>query len=70
MSAGASRYAMLDKGWDRLPRVRDLCGYAGPAPVSLRDYAYMMRLQGVPSKPASMAVLRMCAARSGADGTS
>jgi hypothetical protein len=58
MSAGASRYAMLDKGWDRVARVRDMCGYSGPAPVSLRDYSYMMRLQGVPSRPASMETVR------------
>src|SRR3982750_3883355 len=42
---GATRYAMLDHGWERLARVQAMCGYTGPAPVSLRDYAHMMRLQ-------------------------
>ncbi|HEX8749138.1 MAG TPA: hypothetical protein VF717_18320 [Pyrinomonadaceae bacterium] len=52
-SVGATRYAMLDKGWERLKRVQSVCGYTGPAPVSLDDYTHMMRLQAVPSRPAS-----------------
>ncbi|MFL6231452.1 MAG: hypothetical protein ACJ741_21980 [Pyrinomonadaceae bacterium] len=55
---GATRYAMLDRGWDRLQRARMFCGYDGPAPVSLADYAHMMRLQAVPSRPATMDTLR------------
>ena len=55
---GATRYAMLDRGWDHLTRVQLLCGYHGAAPVSLRDYAHMMRLQAVPAKPATMASVR------------
>lgn len=51
---GATRYAMLDRGWERLSRVQNVCGYVGRAPVSLADYTHMMQLQAVPSKPASM----------------
>ncbi|MGB8507508.1 MAG: hypothetical protein WCD76_03805, partial [Pyrinomonadaceae bacterium] len=40
---GATRYAMLERGWERVARAREMCGYTGPAPVSLRDYAHMMR---------------------------
>jgi hypothetical protein len=55
---GATRYAMLDHGWERLARVQAMCGYTGPAPVSLRDYAHMMRLQAIPSQPATMENVR------------
>ena len=51
-AVGATRYAMLDHGWERLARVQAQSGYVGPAPVSLTDYAQMMRLQAMPSKPA------------------
>src|SRR5918911_1128889 len=53
-SVGATRYGMLDHGWERLARVQAVCGYTGPAPVSLSDYTHMMRLQAVPSRPASI----------------
>lgn len=55
---GWTRYAMLDHGWDRLTRLLSMCGYTGAAPVSLRDYAHMMRLQSIPSEPASMETAR------------
>ncbi|HEY0101475.1 MAG TPA: hypothetical protein VGB76_21295 [Pyrinomonadaceae bacterium] len=55
---GATRYGMLDKGWERLARARAFCGYDGPAPVSLRDYAHMMRLQAVPARHATMDSVR------------
>lgn len=55
---GATRYAMLDHGWDRLVRLRAVCGYSGAAPVSLQDYSHMMRLQSIPSHPASMETVR------------
>ncbi|HVF86444.1 MAG TPA: hypothetical protein VM866_02595 [Pyrinomonadaceae bacterium] len=55
---GATRYAMLDRGWERLTRAQSICGYTGPAPVSLDDYAHMMRLQAVPSNPATMEMVR------------
>ena len=56
---GQTRYAMLDHGWEQVTRLHTHCGYAGPAPVTLSDYAYMMKLQGTPSKPASMTAVRM-----------
>ncbi|HKQ51313.1 MAG TPA: hypothetical protein VJT74_03025 [Pyrinomonadaceae bacterium] len=55
---GSTRYAMLDHGWERQTRLQSVCGYTGPAPVSLKDYAHMMRLQAVPSQPASMETVR------------
>jgi hypothetical protein len=55
---GATRYAMLDRGWERVTRAHSLCGYTAPAPVSLRDYAYMLKLQAVPSRPATIAAMR------------
>jgi hypothetical protein len=55
---GATRYAMLDHGWERVIRLESLNGYRGPAPVSLADYTHMMRLQAVPSRPASMDTVR------------
>ena len=57
-AVGATRYAMLDHGWERLARVQNQSGYLGPAPVSLADYAHMMRLQAMPSKPASFETVR------------
>jgi MoxR-like ATPase len=59
-TVGATRYAMLDHGWDRLPRLLSVCGYTGAAPVSLNDYAHMMRLQSIPSDPASIDTVRSC----------
>jgi hypothetical protein len=53
-AVGATRYAMLDHGWERLARLQSQNAYLGPAPVSLADYAHLMRLQAVPSKPASI----------------
>jgi hypothetical protein len=55
---GATRYGMLDKGWAQLARARAFCGYDGAAPVSLRDYAHMMRLQAVPARHATMDSVR------------
>jgi hypothetical protein len=57
-TVGSTRYAMLDHGWDRLARLLSVCGYTGAAPVSLNDYAHMMRLQSIPSDPASMETVR------------
>jgi hypothetical protein len=48
-----TRYAMLDHGWERVERLLHNCGYAGPAPVTLQDYSYMMRLQATPAQSAS-----------------
>jgi predicted ATPase with chaperone activity len=55
---GSTRYAMLDHGWDRLARLLSISGYVGPAPVSLRDYSHMMKLQSIPSNTADMETVR------------
>jgi hypothetical protein len=55
---GSTRYSMLDHGWDRVARLVSLCGYTGAAPVSLSDYTHMMRLQSIPSEPASLETVR------------
>jgi hypothetical protein len=55
---GATRYAMLDQGWERLLRMESQNGYRGPAPVSLADYSHMVRLQAGPSQPASIEAVR------------
>lgn len=57
-AVGSTRYAMLDHGWERLTRLQSQSGYLGPAPVSLADYSYMMRLQAVPSQSASIETVR------------
>jgi hypothetical protein len=57
-TVGSTRYAMLDHGWDRLARLLSVCGYTGAAPVSLNDYAHMMRLQSIPTDAASMETVR------------
>lgn len=57
-TVGATRYAMLDRGWERVARVRTNSGYTGPAPVSLRDYSHMMRLQAVPAEPSTPETVR------------
>jgi hypothetical protein len=57
-AVGSTRYAMLDHGWERVTRLQSQSGYLGPAPVSLTDYAHMMRLQAVPSQPASIETVR------------
>jgi hypothetical protein len=57
-AVGATRYAMLDRGWERASRLMSSCGYVGPAPVTLNDYGHMMRLQSIPSEPATMDSVR------------
>ncbi|HJT66558.1 MAG TPA: hypothetical protein VJ749_08895 [Pyrinomonadaceae bacterium] len=57
-AVGATRYAMLDHGWERVSRLQQQSGYLGAAPVSLDDYAHMMRLQAVPSRAATMENVR------------
>lgn len=39
------RYAMLDRGWERVRRLLDMSGYIGPAPVSLSSYTAMIQWQ-------------------------
>ncbi|MGH9962213.1 MAG: hypothetical protein ACREBC_34665, partial [Pyrinomonadaceae bacterium] len=57
-AVGNTRYGMLDHGWERVARLQSQTGYLGPAPVSLVDYTYMMRLQAVPSNPATIETVR------------
>ncbi len=57
-TVGSTRYSMLDHGWDRLVRLLAISGYTGAAPVTLADYSHMMRLQSIPSHPASMDTVR------------
>ncbi|HSK64116.1 MAG TPA: hypothetical protein VK893_09750 [Pyrinomonadaceae bacterium] len=57
-AVGATRYAMLDHGWERVARLQQQSGYLGPAPVSLDDYAHMMRLQAIPTRAATMDSVR------------
>jgi len=57
-AVGATRYAMLDHGWERVARLQQQSGYLGAAPVSLEDYSHMMRLQAVPSRSATMENVR------------
>ncbi len=37
------RYTMLDRGWQRAQQLLQVCGYIGPAPVSLDAYAEGVR---------------------------
>jgi hypothetical protein len=39
------RYAMLDRGWERVRRLLDMNAYIGPAPVSLDAYSAKVRRQ-------------------------
>ena len=55
---GATRYTMLDHGWDRVMWLRSQCAYEGPAPVSLADYTRMIRANALPANPASMEKVR------------
>ena len=57
-AAGLTRYAMLDHGWERVLRLQTQSGYEGPAPVTLDDYTYMMRLQAAPAQVASLEIVR------------
>lgn len=57
-AVGSTRYGMLDHGWERVTRLQSQSGYLGPAPVSLNHYSYMMKLQAVPSRSASIETVR------------
>src|SRR5271156_2060442 len=37
-----NRYALTNRGHERVERMRTVCGYSGPAPVSLEAYAAMV----------------------------
>lgn len=56
--SGATRYSMLDNGWERVRVVQSQCGYVGPAPVSLADYSHMTRLQAALVRAIPMARVR------------
>ncbi len=56
--SGATRYSMLEQGWERVKVLQGHCGYVGPAPVSLADYTHITRLQASLSRPVSMARVR------------
>jgi predicted ATPase with chaperone activity len=45
LAAQNRRYAMLDRGWERVRRLLDLNAYIGAAPVSLDAYTAMVRRQ-------------------------
>jgi len=45
------RYAMLDRGWERVRRLLDISGYIGPAPVSLSAYTAMVQWQEKTKEP-------------------
>jgi len=46
-----TRYAMLDRGWERVNRLLELNGYIGPAPVSLKAYTEMVLQQDRQRQP-------------------
>jgi hypothetical protein len=52
------RYAMLDRGWERVRRLLDLNAYIGEAPVSLAAYAAMVRNQEEQRPPVSHDAVR------------
>jgi hypothetical protein len=37
------RYAMLDRGWEKVQRLISICGYIGPSPITLDDYSAGIR---------------------------
>lgn len=47
------RYAMLERGWQRVNRLLDINGYIGPAPVSLQSYTEMVLHQSQSREPVS-----------------
>ncbi len=57
-TAGATRYAMLEQGWERLVQSEARNGYRGPVPVSLADYSHLIRLQAELSNHTSVETVR------------
>lgn len=45
LAPGNTRYAMLERGWERVRRISEVNGYIGPAPVSLNAYVQMLQSQ-------------------------
>lgn len=52
------RYAMLDRGWERIHRLLDMNGYVGPAPVSLAAYTTMIQSQERSREPVNPETVR------------
>src|SRR5215471_19226182 len=52
------RYAMLDRGWERVRRLLDLNAYIGAAPVSLAAYTAMVAEQERLRPPVDPAAIR------------
>jgi hypothetical protein len=52
------RYAMLDRGWERVRRLLDLNAYIGEAPVSLAAYTAMVKNQEENRPPVSHDAIR------------
>ena len=46
-----NQYGILDRGWERAQRLLDMNGYIGAAPVSLDDYAKVVRQQEQDREP-------------------
>jgi predicted ATPase with chaperone activity len=51
------RFQLTDRGWNRLSQSLEICGYVGPAPVSLESYTEMMVSQVRGRPPVSPAAL-------------
>ncbi len=49
----SNRYAMLDRGWERVQKLLGICGYIGPAPVVLDSYSAGVRWMEKTRKPAN-----------------
>ncbi len=56
------RYAMLDRGWDRVRRLLDLNAYIGAAPVSLKAYTAMVNSQEKLRPPVNHDAIRVALA--------
>ncbi|HSE44681.1 MAG TPA: hypothetical protein VLA89_05065 [Gemmatimonadales bacterium] len=52
------RYAMLDRGWERVRRLLDLNAYIGAAPVSLGAYSAMVKRQEAHRPPVDGEAIR------------
>jgi predicted ATPase with chaperone activity len=62
IAAQNRRYAMLDRGWERVRRLLDLNAYVGPAPVSLDAYTAMVQRQEELRPPVTPEAIRTACA--------
>ncbi|HEX4945684.1 MAG TPA: hypothetical protein VFZ34_03335, partial [Blastocatellia bacterium] len=53
LAVGATHWGLLERGWQQVARSRSICGYVGPAPVSLHSYKKLTRLQGLAASEAT-----------------